>query len=437
MGSDRRGIIGFMVTLALGVAVGAATLVVGNEVVKDLNQKKTVQPGTSAAPTHQTKPTATAAGKAPNRAQALANRFEQAKKEYYDAAARNDPQAKQKLDAMSRARWEYQQEIDRLKLPAAGTSSSGQRNPFDDDSTVQTVTVSPAVTPAPTTSVAPAPTPTAAPASQSRLSLEYYRVRPGDSLAKICQRYYGEAGMWTHILSYQMPSIAATPNLIFPGQLIALPRHLTSGGTDRFGSNDAGGSSDQQVSPAPPAPQGDESWQKTFQKDYLISDYTLTNAGTMTVAQIQSFLEKKGSVLAKPYHGSTPAKMIYDAAQKHGINPQVLLARLQCEQGLISAKTATAKQLDWALGVGAYDSGNWNSKFKGFDKQIDGAAATYKRHYLDAKKKLDAGQPVTMQIDGQQVRVKSAATYAFYKYCPHFHGNKLFYDVWRGYSQSF
>jgi LysM repeat protein len=431
-----------MVTLALGVAVGAATLVVGHEVVKDLKTDKA-----ETKPVVSPKPLVSGA-KAPNRAQTLATRFEQAKKEYYEAAARNDPQAKQKLDVMSRARWEYQQEIDRLKLAAVKASaspsgSSGQKNPFDDDNTVQAVGVPTGGTTAASSGVSAAESPSssapavvpAAGTSAKQISLEYYRVQSGDSLSKICQTYYGDSGMWAHILQYQIPSIAATPNLIFPGQLIALPRNFVTGGTGNSGASgtDATGT----ITAAPPAPQGDESWQTSFQKEYLISDYSLTNTNTMTVAQIQSFLEKKGSVLAKPYNGSTPAKMIFDAAKKHGINPQVLLARLQCEQGLISAKSATQKQLDWALGVGAYDSGNWNSKYKGFDKQIDGAAATYKRHYLDAKKKLDAGQAVTMEIDGQQVKVKNAATYAFYKYCPHFNGNKLFYDVWRGYSKSF
>ena len=76
---------------------------------------------------------------------------------------------------------------------------------------------------------------------------------------------------------------------------------------------------------------------------------------------------------------------------------------------------------------------NWNQKFKGLDKQIDWAAATYKKHYLTAKAKFDRGTAVTMKIDGQNVTVKNAASYSFYKYCPHFNGNKLFYDVWRGY----
>jgi LysM repeat protein len=275
--------------------------------------------------------------------------------------------------------------------------------------------------------------------------MDYYRVKSGDSLYKICEKYYGNGGMWQHIVKYQASTIAATPNLIFPGQLIALPRGLNTSTTkpDAAVSQNASttgaaqtqstSSSSSGVAPST----GNESWQETFQQDYLISDHALTNSGTMTVAQIQKFLEAKNSVLAKPYRGSSPAQMIYDAAKKYSINPQVILTRLQCEQGLISKSSATQHKLDWALGVGCYDSGNWNQKFKGFDKQVEYAAHTYRRWYDDAKAKLDRGEKVVMTIDGKRVQVKNAATFSFYKYCPHFQGNKLFFDVWRGYRSKF
>ncbi|HPH68383.1 MAG TPA: hypothetical protein PLF40_21650, partial [Kofleriaceae bacterium] len=247
----------------------------------------------------------------------------------------------------------------------------------------------------------------------------------------------------THILQYQIPSIAATPNLIFPGQIIALPRNLTTSSpasSTKTSSSLTSGSTTTSTSTGttgkyPIESAGDESWADTFQKEYVISDHTLTDTNTMTVAQIQDFLDKKGSCLAKPYNGSTPAQMIHDAAKKYGINPQVLLTRLQCEQGLISKKSATQKELDWALGVGCYDSGNWNQNYKGFDKQIEGAAQTYRRHFENAKAEIAKGGKVTMTIDGESVTMKNAATYSFYKYCPHFQGNKLFFDVWRGYKK--
>ncbi|HEY9070886.1 MAG TPA: hypothetical protein VIV61_11575 [Candidatus Ozemobacteraceae bacterium] len=422
---NRRGIIGFMVTLALGVALGAATLVVGTEVAKNVKEKK------SGDKTAVSTPKSGGANANPAAAAAW-DEYQKARKAYAEARAANAPDAEQKKADVKRLRDAWKRAVFE-DLP--GAVSDAVKNPFTGGEVE--------VDPTPTTGNRPPsppvalPTPGSGSASSLNLkplttpdgvTLDYYAVRSGDSLEAICQRYYGDKGMWAHIISYQSPCIAATPNLIFPGQIIALPRGITKPATTTATTGKPGA--------YPVAPAGDESWADTFQKNYVVSDRVLTNTDTMTVAQIQSFLDAKGSCLAKPYNGSTPAQMIYDAAKKHGINPQVLLTRLQCEQGLISKKTATQKQLDWALGVGCYDSGNWNTKFKGLDKQIEWAAQTYRRHYDDAKAKIDRGEKVTMTIDGESVTMKNAASYAFYKYCPHFQGNKLFFDVWRGYRKS-
>lgn len=463
----RRGIIGFVVTMAVGIALGAATLFVGSEVAKNLDQEK--KPGPPAV--YFPSPAAI-------EVDAAFKDYQSRQKAYEQALLNNSPHAPRLLENLSRARKRLELAIlnntpgvSEMDLPI--NREAGQPtpitprniNPFGGEQITITVeqgspspqpqathvpqTVSPTQTAQTVPSAQQSQTPaaaTSAPQAQPAQSssstspargFEYIRVRPGDSLWAICQRYYGDGGMWSHILGYQIPAIAATPNLIFPGQIIALPRRI--GSSMPSGHDPGAGVSAPPTPPSAttPAPKGDESWQDRFQRDYLISDHTLTNSNTMTIAQIQSFLDKKKSVLAKPYRGSSPAKMIYDAAKKHGINPQVLLTRLQCEQGLISRTTATQHQLDWALGVGCYDSGNWNQKFKGLDKQIEWAAATYRRHYNDAKAKLDRGETITMRIDGRDVKVRNAASYSFYKYCPHFHGNKLFYDVWRGYRKYF
>lgn len=174
----------------------------------------------------------------------------------------------------------------------------------------------------------------------------------------------------------------------------------------------------------------DDSWRASFDRTNAMSDHEFTDAGSMSQPQIQSFLESKGSVLSKPVNGMLPSQAILDAANRNGINPKVLLARLQTEQGLISKKTATQKQLDWALGVGAYDSGNWNQNYKGFDKQVDGAARTMRKWYDDGKVK---GGSMTMKIDGKTITTRNATTYSLYKYTPHFAGTQLNWKVYTGY----
>lgn len=177
----------------------------------------------------------------------------------------------------------------------------------------------------------------------------------------------------------------------------------------------------------------DDSWLRTLDYERLISDGDFTNSGCMTAAEIQGFLERKGSVLAKPVDGVRPSQAIYLAARSTGISPLVLLSTLQKEQSLVTAKTATRKQLDWAFGVGCYDSGNWNTKYQGFEKQVLSAAQTLRNHFDAGRKKLASSNTIPMTIDGKTVRCRNASTYALYKYTPHFAGNKLFQQVARGF----
>ncbi len=174
----------------------------------------------------------------------------------------------------------------------------------------------------------------------------------------------------------------------------------------------------------------DNSWQKELRYDYMISDKAYIDTNSMSRNQIQNFLSSKQSVLSRPVDGKYPADMIYEAAHKYGISPKVLLARLQTEQGLVTKKTATQKQLDWALGCGAYDGGNWNTKYQGLEKQIEYGAKTMRNHYNIGLSKLSNQESIPMKIDGETIKIKNAATYAQYMYTPHKHGGKLFRSIY-------
>ena len=174
----------------------------------------------------------------------------------------------------------------------------------------------------------------------------------------------------------------------------------------------------------------DNSWQKELRYDYMISDRAYIDTNAMSRNQIQSFLDSKQSVLSRPVNGKYPADMIYEAAHKYGISPKVLLARLQTEQSLVTKKTATQKQLDWALGCGAYDGGNWNTKYQGLEKQIEYGAKTMRNHYNIGLSKLAHQESIPMKIDGETIKIKNAATYAQYMYTPHKHGGQLFRSIY-------
>ena len=122
-----------------------------------------------------------------------------------------------------------------------------------------------------------------------------------------------------------------------------------------------------------------------FDPGLIISDSVFYDFGTMTVADIQRFLD--GRVAAcraaadrpgclKDYRLSTPgapgspgrctavpaksnisaAELIYDIARACGINPRVILVKLQKEQGLITATDPSPRAYDFALGMDCPDS---------------------------------------------------------------------------------
>ena len=104
-----------------------------------------------------------------------------------------------------------------------------------------------------------------------------------------------------------------------------------------------------------------------FDASYITSDITFTNTGTMSEADIQAFLQSKGSYLAG-YHetrdsnigpnndvsarGWSAAKIIWQVANWYGVNPEVILTTLQKEQSLVTNPSPPQWALDWAMGYG-------------------------------------------------------------------------------------
>jgi hypothetical protein len=124
---------------------------------------------------------------------------------------------------------------------------------------------------------------------------------------------------------------------------------------------------------------------KMFDPGLIISDSVFFDFGTMTVADIQRFLDSKvpicnandggptclryykqdtqakaaetGRCTAMPAKAAqTAAQIIYDIARACGINPRVLIVLLQKEQGLVQATNPTAYMYKAATGYGCPDS---------------------------------------------------------------------------------
>ncbi len=142
-----------------------------------------------------------------------------------------------------------------------------------------------------------------------------------------------------------------------------------------------------------------------FQAGNIISDAAFFNAGTMSEAQIQSFLQSKvptcqsgytclkdwydtsrttsADAMCGAYSGGVRERasaIIYKVAQACGINPQVLIVMLQKEQGLVTHTWPSDFRYRAAMGQGCPDTAACDSRYYGFFNQMYGAAWQLKRY---------------------------------------------------------
>ncbi|PIR96125.1 MAG: hypothetical protein COT92_02880 [Candidatus Doudnabacteria bacterium CG10_big_fil_rev_8_21_14_0_10_42_18] len=244
-----------------------------------------------------------------------------------------------------------------------------------------------------------------------------------------------------------------------------------------------------------------------FNSGKLIEDSVFADTQTFGGAEgIQKFLEVKGSILARtdanflimlkepaiailkegledprPNLGRlrTAAELIWDASLQSGLNPQVILVKLQKEQSLITGAAGYSqeklqKTLDKAMGFDCPDSGGCGNLFPGFYYQIFGNFDTQGNRYLGAAKSLmksynteggrgpqidsigmvngNMGSKRTARVGdtviientlggfegvpaSSVVQIFNRATAALYRYTPHvFNGN---YNFWRFFNEWF
>lgn len=195
----------------------------------------------------------------------------------------------------------------------------------------------------------------------------------------------------------------------------------------------------------------------------IISDADAQNYNAMTLVEIRDFLRSQNSYLKDyKYSGNNPstaqvsldpekkyietrtaAEIIYNSAQEAKINPQFLLTMLQKEQGLIESTEPSERALNFAMGYYCYDGNYCNVQYKGFGKQVRGAALQF-RWYIDniysynwqPNKPACADDPnpfLPCTDNGTVVTPANKITAAMYLYTPHLHGNKLFFTLWNKY----
>ncbi|MBI4215682.1 MAG: hypothetical protein HY602_03075 [Parcubacteria group bacterium] len=176
-----------------------------------------------------------------------------------------------------------------------------------------------------------------------------------------------------------------------------------------------------------------------FNHNYILSDDEIGDYQSTSLGGIQKFLETKGGTLGyfitEDAKGSlkTAAEIIYLAALEHKINPQALLTLAQKEQSLLTDRTPTQGQYDWAMGYALCDKCSPDDskivRFKGFGKQINSSAAQI-RYYLDNPHELYFKPEKKYKLEGYTLKPVNLATASLYNYTPHIIGNKNFWKIW-------
>jgi len=193
----------------------------------------------------------------------------------------------------------------------------------------------------------------------------------------------------------------------------------------------------------------------SYDEDFIISDSHFTDHDSMTLEQIQAFLEARGVLgsYVDPLTHMTAAFIIYNEAKNYGISPKVLLTLLQKEQSLIEDDSPQQSQYDWATGYSCY-AGTCDDAWKGFSRQVKGAARRFMIGYWEDLSATGCtftnwciNQTKRTQ-DGVLITPKSLATAALYTYNP-YRGNTVmdgmkiganynFWKIWnRWFSQTY
>ena len=182
----------------------------------------------------------------------------------------------------------------------------------------------------------------------------------------------------------------------------------------------------------------------SFNPNNLISDEELTDTSTMSLGEIQTFLNRGflGNYVTEDIDGKNryASAVIWRAATRNGINPKVILVMLQKEQSLVLDDSPSQSQLDWAMGYAVCDSCNHRDpniqRWKGLAKQVNSSTLQLVEGYLadlQSNGETVAGYAPgrTTTIDNTIVTPANNATAALYTYTPHIHGNSNFVKLWQ------
>lgn len=197
------------------------------------------------------------------------------------------------------------------------------------------------------------------------------------------------------------------------------------------------------------APPSAPSLEVAFERHALVDDDTFRDAHALSADDLEVFLRAtphgSASVLATvdADDGRSAAEILVRESRRAGVNPLLLLAKLQVEQSLVSRRSAGPRAIDYALGCECPDGQACRSRSRGFGPQVRCAAeklATYFRElsHRGASRSLWRVGAVRPAACGALVAPRNRATASLYTYTPFVlegrGGNWLFHRVFRRYA---
>lgn len=192
-----------------------------------------------------------------------------------------------------------------------------------------------------------------------------------------------------------------------------------------------------------------------FDPGNLMTDATMSNKNSMSVQQIQAFLNSKNACnntnihLAQQYphlqykikdgrfvcmaqdsfNGQSAAQIIWEVSQQYSINPQVLIVLLEKEQGLVSDTWPNHIQYRTAAGFGCPDnlppgSPPCEAQYFGLKNQLQHAANLFRTVLNGGWSKYPVGNTYVQYhpnaaCGGAVINIKNRATSAMYRYTPY------------------
>lgn len=191
---------------------------------------------------------------------------------------------------------------------------------------------------------------------------------------------------------------------------------------------------------------------RQFNAARIIDDAVYTNNKSMSAAQIQSFLNSKNSTCLKDFkskslvdddgsgwvdddgsekYGRHPnmsaAQLIKAAADIYRINPQVILATLEKEQGLVTRQDCPSWRYNTALGYGCPDTAPCDDSAFGFTMQIDYGTYHLRGFFDDSLPSVPYTtgdnriywHPDLSRCGSSTVNIQNRATASLYSYTPY------------------